>query len=318
MEIKLVYDKEDSKPKCPRCTKPKIIIADDEACCSSCGYVIPEKSIATGPEWHSYNDSTGDKARAGAPTSLAVHDQGLSTIIGLQNKDASGTPLTANMKNIMQRLKVWDGRTKGSAEDRNLKAAFSELARLGGKLSLNAATIDKSAYIYRKALESKLVRGRSINSILSASVYAACRLLSVSRNLKDLEEASNIKRKDIARCYRLLFRHLDIEAPVIDPVQCVGKIGSKLDISEKAKREAIKVIKAAHEKDQVAGKDPMGLAAAALYLGSIKSGDNVTQRQIAMAASVTEVTIRNRFKGLKNLKLVEANTIKIPEKRQNR
>lgn len=317
MEIKLVYDKIDTKPKCPRCAKSKIIVADDEACCSSCGYVIPEKSIATGPEWHSYND-TKDNARAGAPTSLAVHDQGLSTIIGLQNKDSSGVPLTANMKYLMQRLKVWDGRTKGSAEDRNLKAAFSELARLSGKLSLNAATVDKAAYVYRKALESKLVRGRSINSVLAASVYAACRLLSVSRNLKDLEEASNIKRKDIARCYRLLFQHLDIKAGVIDPVQCISKIGSQLNISEKAKREAIKVINAAHEKDEVAGKDPMGLAAAALYLGSIKSGEAVTQRQIAMAASVTEVTIRNRFKGLKDLQLVEADTIKILKKRQHR
>ena len=315
--IKLVYDKIDKKQLCPRCSKAKIIIADDETCCSSCGYVIPERSIAAGPEWHSYTD-TKDNARAGAPTSLAIHDQGLSTVIGLQNKDASGAPLTANMKYLMQRLKVWDGRTKGTAEDRNLKAAFSELARLGGKLTLNAATIDKAAYIYRKALESKLVRGRSINSILSASVYAACRLLSVSRNLKDMEQASNIKRKDIARCYRLLFRHLDIKAGVIDPIQCIGKIGSKLNVSEKSMREAVKVINAAHDKDEVAGKDPMGLAAAALYLGCIKCDDHVTQRQIAMAASVTEVTIRNRFKGLKNLKLVEANTIKIPEKRQHR
>ena len=133
-----------------------------------------------------------------------------------------------------------------------------------------------------------------------------------------MEATSNIKRKDIARCYRMIFQHLDIKAVVLDPIQCIGKIGSKLDVKEKSIREAVKVLKAAHAKDEVAGKDPMGLAAAALYLGCIKNGDNITQRNIAMAAGVTEVTIRNRFKGLKDMNLVEADTMEIIRKRQNR
>ena len=308
-----------SQQKCPRCSKSKIILADNnETCCSSCGYVLSDQAIETGPEWRSYKDNASNNARAGAPTTLAVHDQGLSTVIGTEFKDATGKPLSANMRYLMQRLKKWDGRSKGGSVDRNLKAAFSELARLGDKLTLNTATVEKAAWIYRKALESKLIRGRSIKAIIAASVYAACRLLGVTRNLKDMEATSNIKRKDIARCYRMIFQHLDIKAVVLDPIQCIGKIGSKLDVKEKSIREAVKVLKAAHAKDEVAGKDPMGLAAAALYLGCIKNGDNITQRKIAMAAGVTEVTIRNRFKGLKDLNLVEASTIKLIEKRQNR
>ena len=316
----MVYDKAVTQQKCPRCSKAKIILTDNnETCCSSCGYVLTEKSIETGPEWRAFKDSvSASGARAGAPTTLAMHDQGLSTIIGSEYKDATGTPLSSNTRYLMQRLKKWDGRSKGSAVDRNLKTAFSELARLGDKLSLNAATIEKAAWIYRKALESKLVRGRSINAILAASVYAACRQLGITRNLKDLEATANIKRKDIARCYRTLFQYLDIKAEVIDPVQCIRKIGSKLNVKENSIREAVKVINAAHEKDEVAGKDPMGLAAAALYLGCIKCGDTMTQRNIAMAAGVTEVTIRNRFKGLKDLQLIEENTIKIIEKRSHR
>ena len=44
----------------------------------------------------------------------------------------------------------------------------------------------------------------------------------------------------------------------------------------------------------------MGLAAAALYLACVKNGEDKTQRDIAEAANVTEVTIRNRYKGLKD------------------
>nr|AIF11153.1 transcription factor TFIIB cyclin-related protein (TFIIB, GTF2B, SUA7, tfb) [uncultured marine thaumarchaeote KM3_50_F11] len=55
------------------------------------------------------------------------------------------------------------------------------------------------------------------------------------------------------------------------------------------------------QKNEVsAGKDPMGLAAAALYLACVKNDEDKTQRDIAEAANVTEVTIRNRYKGLKD------------------
>jgi transcription initiation factor TFIIB len=130
-------------------------------------------------------------------------------------------------------------------------------------------------------------------------LYAACRDTETPRNLKDVEQAANIKRKDIARCYRLLVKELDLKMPVTDSVQCVSRIASKIGIEEKTKRSAIKVLKTAQENEVSAGKDPMGLAAAALYLACVKHGEDKTQRDIAEAANVTEVTIRNRYKGLR-------------------
>jgi len=119
------------------------------------------------------------------------------------------------------------------------------------------------------------------------------------RTLKDVGTASNIKRKDIARCYRLLLRELSLRMPVVNPVNCVSRIASKADLSEKTKREATKILRTAEELKISAGKDPMGLAAAALYVACVTNGENKTQRDVAEAAGVTEVTIRNRYKGLK-------------------
>ena len=306
------------KQKCPRCTNDKLIeVAEtSETCCSNCGYVINDESIDTRQEWKSFTDSsTGDRARAGSPTSLAVHDQGLSTNISNTYKDATGKSLTSDMQHIMKRLRVWDARSKSNTIDKNLMAAFGELARMADKLVLSNTTIEKAAYIYRKAVEAKLVRGRSINALVAASVYAACRLLSTPRNLKDIEEAANIKRKDIARCYRLLLQNLDITVDVVDPIQCIARIGSNIGLSEKAKREAVKILNEARKNDIVSGKDPMGLAAAALYLACVQCGINKTQRNIAMAAGVTEVTIRNRYKGLKDMKVITANTIELIKKK---
>ena len=292
------------KAKCPRCAKgPLITIQEtDETCCSKCGLVVDQKPEERGS---SASSRSMEESQTGVPTSLAMHDQGLSTKIGQADKDSSGKPLTSDMRYTMKRLKVWDSRSKNSPVDRNFMQAFAELSRLSDRLSLSKATIEDAAYIYRKALEAKLVRGRSINAVIAASVYAACRNSGMTRNLKDLEEAANIKRKDIARCYRMIVKNLDLKMEVVDPISCVSRISSLINSQESTKRYAIKILELARKKDEVAGKDPMGLAAASLYLACVKQGENITQRIIAEAAGVTEVTIRNRFKGLKDLGLAK-------------
>jgi len=211
------------------------------------------------------------------------------------------------MKKNLKQLRVQDIRSKiHSSTDKNLIQAFNELSRLKDKLALTNAIMEKTAYIYRKAIERKLVRGRSISAMIAASLYAACRDTEVPRTLKDVTEASNVKRKDISRCYRILHQELELKMPVVDSVQCIAKISSKVKMTEKTKRHAIKIIKEIQEQNESAGKDPMGLAASALYLSCVQTGVHITQRDIAEAAGVTEVTIRNRYKGIKEMYLSES------------
>jgi transcription initiation factor TFIIB len=269
--------------------------------CSECGIVLSEKIQELGPEWRSFTqDEHGDRARAGAPTSLTMHDMGLATVINPINKDASGRPLTTSMKSTIERLRTWDSRSQVHEPiDRNFRQAFSELNRLKDKLAISDAVIEKAAYIYRKALEKGLVRGRPISLMMASALYAACRDTATPRNLKDVEEAANIKRKDIARCYRLLVKELDLRMPTADPLLYVARIASRIDITEKTKGLAVASLMEAQKRGISAGKDPMGLAAAALYLACVKNGEGRTPRDVAEAANVTEVTIRNRYKRLR-------------------
>ena len=289
---------------CGRCGKNGMVndSITGEKYCGTCGYVISDTVSDSGPEWRAFpKEGSGiDPARTGAPTSLAMHDRGLATIINPINRDSSGKPLTSTMKNTVERLRTWDSRSKVNASaDRNLRQALSELSRLKDKLSLSSSVIEKAAYLYRKALERGLVKGRSISSLLAASLYAACRDTETPRTLKDVADAGNLKKKDIAKCYRILHQELDLKIPVVDPIQCVARIASKIGITEKTKRYAVKVLKVAQDHDESAGKDPMGLAAAALYLSCVKNSEDRTQRDVAEAANVTEVTIRNRYKSLR-------------------
>jgi transcription initiation factor TFIIB len=211
------------------------------------------------------------------------------------------------MRSTIERLRTWDSRSQVHEPiDRNFRQAFSELNRLKDKLTISSAVMEKAAYIYRKALQKGLVRGRSISALIAASLYAACRDTDTPRTLKDVGDASNIKRKDIARCYRLLHRQLELKMPVVNSIQCISRIASKIGISEKTRRSACLILKEAQDNHSSAGKDPMGLAAAALYLSCVKNGESLTQRDIAEAANVTEVTIRNRYKSLNQDRTVSA------------
>ena len=271
-----------------------------EKFCRGCGSVVLERIEDSRAEWRSSSkDEYDNRARTGSPTSLAMHDMGLATIIGRQNKDSSGKPLSSLMKSTITRLRVWDSRSQmHESSSRNLTEAFGELKRLADKLALPDAVIEKTAYIYRKALEKHLVKGRSIPVLLAAALHIACRDSGTPRTLREIADQNNVKIKYASKCYRLLLQELDLRMPVVNPVQCISRIASKVGLKEKTKRGAIAILEDAVSKDITSGKNPMALAAAALYLSCVINGDQISQKVIALAAGVTEVTIRNRYKGL--------------------
>jgi transcription initiation factor TFIIB len=289
--------------RCPRCGKASLVEDEGsgELICSNCGFVLKEKIEEEGPEWRNSPREEGgeDKSRTGMPTSIASHDMGLATIIGRADRDAMGRSITGSMRSTVDRLRIWDNRSQvNQSQDRNLRQAFRELDRLADKLTVPEAVKERGAYIYRKALERGLIRGRSISSLIAASLYAAFRDTDTPRSLKEVASVSLLRKKDLARDYRMLLRELDVRMPVSDPAKNVARIASGVGLSEKTRRRAIEILRTAEEKELSAGKDPMGLAASALYIASTLEENGKTQKEIAKAAGVTEVTIRNRYKGL--------------------
>ncbi|MCW4026707.1 MAG: transcription initiation factor IIB [Candidatus Bathyarchaeota archaeon] len=289
--------------KCPECEGTNIVYDNEagENICGNCGLVIQDTIMDEGPEWRAFTREEKDsRSRVGMPSLYSVHDKGLSTTIRDINRDAFGRKLPLSTRIQMARLKRWHTRTRvHSSIDRNLSLAMTELDRLSDKLSIPASVKEKAALIYRKALDAGLVRGRSIASIASGSLYAACRMTNTPRNLRDVVKASLVSRKDVARSYRLIVNELNVRAPIPDPLIYLSKISRRANVSGAVQAEAIRILKEAKRKKFLAGKDPLGLAAAALYIASKRSGKKRTQKQFAEAAGVTEVTVRNRYRTLR-------------------
>ncbi len=297
---------------CPTCGQNKIVIDDKigESCCAHCGYVISENIIDRGAEWRSFAGDSENKSRAGDQTSLMIHDMGLSTVIGKINKDGTGKPISIMMKNSFTRLRRENSRTQFKKSiDKNFIQAFSDMNNLKIKLALPDSIMETAAYRYRKTVERDLIRGRSIRAMVGACTYFACRNAHISRSLHDVAKTINLPKREIAKCYRILLKEFEIIVPPPNPITSISKIGNSAGLSEKIMRETLEILEKEQDMGGFAGKDPRAITAAVLYVVSKKYGKTKSQKDMAKAAGVTEVTVRNRVRGLSKSILKEYSVI---------
>ena len=241
-------------------------------------------------------DYENDKRQTGSPTSVAIHDYGLSTIIGKTDRDVRGNKFSSEISNTIRRIRIQDQRSHTQKNtDVNFRIAFEMLHRIQDKIAVSDSVREFAAYIYRKAVEQKITQGRSIPTVLAASMYAACRNTQTLRTLREISEAVDIKRKAISQSYRAIVKQLDIKIPVVDQTHCILKISNNLGLSSKTKHLALKIMQEAESIGIVAGRDPVGISAAAIYFACTIKQESFTQVQISDASGVTVVTIRNRF-----------------------
>jgi len=270
-----------------------------EIVCSKCGLVVLEGMLDMSPEWRAFTpEEKRSRIRVGPPTDYSHFDKGLSTIIWI-GRDAQGRPLSAKTRRRMWRLRNWHIRSEMQAsESRNLLRAMSELQRLSEKLNIPSFIRKTAAVIYRKALNAHLIRGRCIAAIIAAALYASCRFANTPKTLKEIAEASARDKNEISRDYSLLIRELGIRMPIPDPLDHISRIANKAGICGKTQRLAVKILREAKHKHLIAGKHPVGVAAAVLYIACQLEGEKFTQKDVAAAANITEVTIRNRKREL--------------------
>jgi len=288
--------------KCPKCGSTHLTkdYSRAELVCEKCGLVIDTEMIDHGPEWRAFDSEQREKkARTGSPMTYTIHDKGLSTTIGWQNRDAYGKSIPTRNRAQLYRLRKWQTRTRISdGTERNLAFALSALDRMSSTLSLPRNVRETAAMIYRKAVRRKLIRGRSIEGVSAAVLYAACRQCNVPRTLEEISSVAQMKKKEIGRNYRNISRKLELKLLPTTPQDYISRFSSKLNLSSDVQAKTIEILKKAASEELTSGRGPTGLAAAALYIASVLCGERRTQREVADVAGVTEVTIRNRYKEL--------------------
>ncbi|MEF8818706.1 MAG: transcription initiation factor IIB [Haloferacaceae archaeon] len=271
--------------------------ADGELMHEETGLIVDEDRIDPGPEWRAFTHSERQsKSRVGAPTTQTMHDRGLTTTIDWQDKDAYGRSISSEKRSQMNRLRKWQERIRTKdAGERNLQFALSEVDRMASALGVPRSVREVASVIYRRALNEDLIRGRSIEGVSTAALYAACRQEGIPRSLEEITEVSRVERKEIGRTYRYVSQELGLEMKPVDPKKYVPRFCSELGLNEEVQSTAGEIIETTAEQGLLSGKSPTGFAAAAIYAASLLCNEKKTQREVADVAQVTEVTIRNRY-----------------------
>ncbi len=292
---------DESELTCPECGgRLETDSEHGETICADCGLVVEEDEIDRGPEWRAFESKERDeKSRVGAPTTNMMHDKGLSTNIGWQDKDAYGNSLSNRQRQKMQRLRTWNERFRTrNSKERNLKQALGEIDRMASAIGLPDNVRETASVIYRRALEEDLLPGRSIEGVATAALYAAARQAGTPRSLDEIGGVSRIDRMELTRTYRYVVRELGLEVQPADPESYVPRFASDLDLSDESEHHARELLSNAKKSGIHSGKSPVGLAAAAVYAAALLTNEKVTQAEVSEVANISEVTIRNRYKEL--------------------
>lgn len=279
-----------------KCVQKKpIVITDDingELFCGLCGTVLKEKIVDRSHDVGSFSKEVlNTKKRTGPPLKTSIFDMGSSSVIPKTNIDSSGKYISSTNKFHFSRLRRWDSQSKHNQKNKKLIRAFILLNSIKSKLNLPENVRERSAYIYRKASEKNIVRGNSTNSMIAAAVFVACKQLGIPRSLYEISHVVNIKRKMLSHTYRRLVSKLELDV-VSNSVDYVTKVANSVGADEKTKRLSHQILNDA-KKDKVhVGKNPVGLAAGAVYLSGIGVGKNISMSKISSESNISTVTIR--------------------------
>ena len=285
--------------QCPLCNNTKLVQdpKSGELICEKCGLVVVEKSYSLDQDWRAFTlTEKQERSRTGYMLTNTIYDQGLSTTFN-GDVDAKGKKLDPETQNLMLRLKKQDQRAKVNlSSERNLKIALSIMGKACSELHLPEHIHEQAAKVYRITLKEDLVRGRSIDGFVAASILVACRQNRMPRSIIDISKATNLSDHSVKFHYRLLLKEFNMKLPIDRPMKFISSLSSKLNLNGSVEQYSLRLLHKAKENNLVVGKNPRGVAAAVLYMACQETGTKITQSEVARAAKTSEVTMRKRFK----------------------
>lgn len=278
------------------CTDFDRIADESELVCESCGLVVEEGRLNAGRNPRRFSQGKQKQPRTSRPTTQRVHDKGLTTDIGSEDKDSYGNPLPSRKRARLHRLRKWQERIRAAEPgEGNLQFALGEIDRMASSLGVPRSVRERASVVYRHALAANLVHGRSIEAVATTALYVACRKAEISRSLDELAEVARVDRTEAGRAYRDVIQELDVEMEPVDPKEFVPRFCSALDLPEPVREKANEIIDATVEEGAHVGKSPPAIAAGAIYTGSLICDEKRIQREIADVALVSTVTVRNHY-----------------------
>lgn len=277
---------------------------DGESVCQDCGLVESSDRIDRGPDWRAFsNQEYQEKARTGTPTSNTMHDKGLTTNVGWMDKDAYGKSLSAKQRNRAARMRKTSRMNKAKdSKERTLRQAYGEIDRVTTAMSLPESIHKFSCGVFKNCSDNGLLVGRSIEGVVGAVVYAACRIQKNPRTLDDVARVSRVNKERISSAYRHISKELSLEVPPPNPLNYLSRIANQSGATKDTERLAKTLMESYIENSNWSGKNPGGIAAGAIYASYLllNPDNKLTQGDLNESSGTSVVTIRSRYREMIN------------------
>ncbi|CAG9539968.1 unnamed protein product [Cercopithifilaria johnstoni] len=255
--------------------------------CSECGLVVGDRLVDVGTEWRSFsNEKSGaDPSRVGAPENPLLGSADLSTSIavGFGSSESDHSLANAQRKNM-------------NNMDRQMSQGLSVIREMSARIHLPKSIEDGAAKIFKDVLDSKALRGKNNEAQAAACLYIACRKEGVPRTFKEICAASRVSKKEIGRCFKLIIKSLETSLEQITSADFMSRFCGNLGLPHSIQAAATRIAKKAVELDLVAGRSPISIAAAAIYMASQASNSKKTAKEIGEIAGAAEVTVKQTYK----------------------
>jgi transcription initiation factor TFIIB len=178
---------------------------------------------------------------------------------------------------------------------------LTELDEFVTGLDLDSTVQARATEIYRNAVQTdELLDGRGVEMIAAGCVVLAVRESNAIVDTQDVVDlaSDHIEEKTIHGVTKAMRKELDLGFLLEDPHKFLEPIGDELDASPHDRELAETIVDIALEDGIASGKKAQTIAGSAYYVVSVLPlGDGgFTQRNVADAADITEVTIRNTYR----------------------
>lgn len=280
---------------CPDCRNPVPNIVEDfsagDMICGDCGIIIGNRIIDTRSEWRTFSGDSGvdDPSRVGGPINPLLDSGSLDTIISTRD---GGSGLSKEISRTQTKNTL-------RASDRNLQNSFKAISAMAERVNLPKIIVDRAKQLCKMIEEEKKLRGKPNDGIIAACIYIACREEKVPRTFKEISSLTRVSKKDIGRCYKAIAPYLANHLGCVTTEDFMTRFCSHLKLPSEVHKAAVYLVKKASELGYLAGKSPISVAAAAIYLVTLLFPKHKkSAKDISYVAGVSEVTIKNTFKDI--------------------
>jgi transcription initiation factor TFIIB len=298
---------------CPDCREIppnlKEEFSSGDMVCFSCGVVVGTRIIDTRSEWRTFanDDQAGDDpSRVGGPQDEFIDNEQLATTVAFSESKAH------------KALSRTQNNTNNDKGQKTLMQGYKEIVALCETINMGQNVSNAAKHIFKLVDKYKFMKGKPQEVVIAGCIFIACRQNNVPRTFREIFNLTSVSKKEVGRVFKQLQSFLqkiqdtegegatglntvtNYENTSVGAEDLCGRYVSQLGFKNQQKISKISrdLAEQANNISALAGRSPLSVAAACIYMACHLVGEPRASLPIAKQAGVSDGTVKTAYKHL--------------------